>query len=478
MWPWLLGCAGLLVIGCFAAGIGSYLFFRDWFDENLADFLPAAEEPAVAYILDTSSRMGQPYEQGTRLAVAQAILAEIVRPADPALTSGLRVFGGGARETPCEDTELVVSFAPANQSAIADGALGLQVGGTAESALAQSMVEAIRDLDAARGPHSIVVVTGGADSCNPQAGELLAREAEAAGIELQTYVVGFQVPPEEAEALKTLAEAAPGGTYYDAPDAQALREALTSIQRRVEQPSLVTGLTEAQATEQPGGEEEPPGEPEQAPPSGGYDSQTACDHPYFPLRQGATWNYSSSDGFGFNWAVTSVTGDQNSAVAAVSMAFEGGSLNFDWSCDSEGILFYLLGSIATEELGTFASFEVTSHSGASLISPQNFQEGASWNNEYTMSYQIGVEGFSTAFTNTVQETHTAGSPTTLTTGVGTFDAIPVTSSSSSTTSSDFGSFTFGWTSTCWFGYGVGLLRCESSGEGVSSTMELTSYTIP
>src|SRR3990172_2534724 len=135
IWPWLLGCAGLLVIGCFVAGIGGYYFFRDWFDQNLAGLLPTAEQPAVAYILDTSGRMGLPSEQGTRLSVAQAILAEIVRPADPGLTSGLRVFGGGALPQACEDTELVVSFAPANQSAIAEGALGLEGGGGGGSPL-------------------------------------------------------------------------------------------------------------------------------------------------------------------------------------------------------------------------------------------------------------------------------------------------------------------------------------------------------
>ena len=128
IWPWLLGCAGLVVIGCFAAGVGGYFFFNDWLQENLPGLVPTAEEPAVAYILDTSSRMGLPSEQGTRLSVAQAILAEIVRPADSGLTSGLRVFGGGALPQACEDTELVVTFAPANQSAIAEGALGLQVG--------------------------------------------------------------------------------------------------------------------------------------------------------------------------------------------------------------------------------------------------------------------------------------------------------------------------------------------------------------
>jgi len=475
IWPWLLGCAFLLLIGCCAIGFAVYRFAPDWLQSILpADLLPTAEEPAVAYILDTSSRMGLPSEQGTRLSVAQAILAEIVRPADPGLTSGLRVFGGGALPQACEDTELVVTFAPANQSAIAEGALGLQAGGAAESPLAQSMVAAIRDLNSTRGPHSIVVVTGGADSCNPQAGELLAREAESAGIDLQTYVIGFQVPPEEAEALKTLAEAAPGGSYYDAPDAQALRQALDTIQRRIEQPGIASSLIRAQATEDQGEAEEERGSDQ---PTGGYESQTACDHPYFPLRAGASWTYGGGD-FGYSWSVASVSGDLSSAAASVVMGFEGGSFTFEWTCDSSGVLFYQFGSFSSEELGGVATFQITSHSGAPLINSEGLESGASWTSDYTLSYEVGVEGFSTAFTNSVQESHSAGSQQSLSTAAGTFQAIPVTTNSTSTTVSDFGTFNSSWTSVCWFGYGVGLLRCESTGEGFSSVTELTSYTIP
>jgi hypothetical protein len=160
------------------------------------------------------------------------------------------------------------------------------------------------------------------------------------------------------------------------------------------------------------------------------------------------------------------------------MGFEGGSLTFEWSCDSSGVLFYQFGSLASEELGGIATFEITSHSGAPLINAEGLESGASWTSDYTLSYEVGVEGFSTAFTNTVQESHSAGSPQSLSTAAGTFDAIPVTSNSTSSTVSDFGSFNSSWTSVCWYGYGVGLLRCESTGEGFSSVTELISYTIP
>src|SRR5438093_9491573 len=90
--------AGLVCVGL--AGAGYYLY--------TSRALPA--QPAVEYILDASPRMAEPAQTdgGTRLAVAQGVLAEIVRPADPQVTAGLRVFGTGALPQACQDTRLVV----------------------------------------------------------------------------------------------------------------------------------------------------------------------------------------------------------------------------------------------------------------------------------------------------------------------------------------------------------------------------------
>ena len=439
----LIGCGAALAFACLAAGVvGAFNFFRDR--------VGSADEPAVAYILDTSPRMSLSGEEGTRLSIAQAILAEIVRPADPTYTTGLRVFGSGALPQPCEDTDLVVPFSAANQSTIADRLLGLQVGAAAESALAEAMLAAIRDLDSARGPHYIVVVTGGADSCNPQAGELIASEADRAGISLETYVVGFQVTEQDAAALKTMSEAASGATYYDAPNAAALRNVLGSIQRRIEQPAAAAG---------------------------DYEAQTACDHPYFPLRQGATWSF-SSEGYSYSWTVSAVSGDLNNATATFVMAFEGGSTSFEWTCSSDGVYSYDVGTFTADALGTIGNYSVTSQSGARFPPADELEAGSSWTSEYTTTFETSVEGFSTTFTTQIQESHSAGALQSLATGLGTFDAIPISTTTTSTSTTDFGSFSSASSSVCWFARGVGMLSCDSDSEGFSSHVELVSYSVP
>ncbi len=471
----------LVVLGFIGAGaIGAFLFTRGR--------QSSAEEPTVAYILDTSPRMSLSAEQGTRLSVAQAIMAEVVRPADPELNAGLRVFGSGAVPQSCDDTELIVPFAQANQSAIAEQLTGLVVGGSAESALAQSMIAAIRDLDSANGPHYIVVVTGGEDSCNPQAGELVASEAERADIDLQTYVVGFMVSEQQAVALKTMAENSGGGTYYNAPDAAALRVALLDIQNRIELgggPSAVAVAPQAQLdqaeVDEPAGAEVPdePTAPADEPPdfAAAYESQTACDHPYFPLRQGAQWNY-SYDGMPANWNVIAVSGDRTAATATVVMTFENGSLTYNWDCGADGIFNYQTGVLDFSAVDGNVQIELTSRSGSPLPPPEAFVPGATWTSAYTMTLSMSSEGVSFEITNDVQETHTAGELQEITTALGTFEVIPITSIGTITTTSFGGAFTNTSNSTCWFAVGIGWLGCNTVSGGETSVSELLSYSFP
>jgi LysM repeat protein len=172
------------------------------------------------------------------------------------VAAGLRVFGSGALPDGCEDTDLVVPLAPANQARVSDSALAATAGSRPDAAMGIAMVSAIRDLDALAGPHSLVVVTGGADSCNAEAGQLIAAEAERAGIELKVFVVGFQVPPEEAEALKGMIDEEGGGDwiYAGADDVESLRTILKAIQRYVDTSSaeavedVIASVTQVAAT--------------------------------------------------------------------------------------------------------------------------------------------------------------------------------------------------------------------------------------
>ncbi|MCC6189465.1 MAG: hypothetical protein IT318_10540 [Anaerolineales bacterium] len=501
-WPIAVGCAALAVCLGLAgiAGAGAL-----WFSRRAAG---SGRQPAVEYILDASPRMALPAQgaQASRLVVAQGVLAEIVRPADPGVSAGLRVFGSGALPDACRDTDLLVPLGTANQGEISDRVQALQAGAAADAAMAEAMVAAIRDLADPSGPHTLVVVTGGSDSCNPEAGELIAREAERAGIDLQLFVVGYQVSDEDAAAIKgTVEESA--GTYLAALTEDDLRAILEAIQAYIDEgttalleqaqalatpETLATavaagGFTPAppQPTAQPG-EATPtgaaatagPGEPTAAPTAGGtagYEAQSACDHPYFPLRQGATWTYSSEFG-DYTWTVTEVTGDLQNATATLQMAVLDGTITYHWNCSAEGVVSYDFGNIAVSGAEGGMQMDIVSSEGAWLLPADEMEAGASWTHSYSLQ-MASPDGLT--ITSEVSQSFTAAGLETTETEAGSFESLRVDGTAVNTTSIAGISTTSTDSSvTYWLAYGIGMVRSDSVTDGEVSSAVLVSYSIP
>ena len=228
--PWLAaGCLGaVLLLACLSlAGLSIFYYSQRTVTSTSA--------PSVEYILDATQRMAQQAEgeNDTRLNVARGVLAEIVRPSDPAVTAGLRVFGSGSQAAACNDTALLVPLAPASQGQISTHLLSITSGASADAAMSQAMISAIRDLAGLKGKHTLVVVTGGGNSCSPQAAELIAAEAQKASIDLKLFVVGFQVSEGDGNAIKGVVDAS-GGNYINADNKEQLTDVLGSIQQFVQ----------------------------------------------------------------------------------------------------------------------------------------------------------------------------------------------------------------------------------------------------
>jgi hypothetical protein len=302
-----------------------------------------------------------------------------------------------------------------------------------------------------------VVVTGGADLCNPEAGELIRQEAERAGIELRLFVVGFEVPPDEVEAVKAFVELIPGATYTDAPQAAALRTALTGIQTEVDRMA------------------EEAFEPRPEP--GGYSSAHACDHPYFPLRTGATWTYATSDGT-MTWNVTSAGGSAASASATMDFSFQDFTSTVHWGCGPEGVTSYDFGSFSGTGFDDAFSLEVVDSSGAWFPDPDLMVPGYSWSNNYTMNMTTAFEGASFSVSSATSQSWTVTGRETVSFGGEERDALRIDGTlTTTTTAADFPVPipTMTTSETFWLVEGVGIVRFSTSTEGYSSSAELTGY---
>ncbi len=445
----VVGCAIVGACLCIAAAVAAFYFFRGR--------LGRGAQPTIEYILDASPRMSNSSSGGdTRIGIARGVLAEIVRTADPRLTAGLRVFGTGAQSGVCQDTDLVVPLALSNQVSIEKGLGGVASGPKSDSPLAQAMIAAIRDVAATRGPHSIVVVTGGADSCNPESGELIRQEAERAGVELKVFVVGFDLTPEDAEAVRAMVAMIPGATYQDAPEPTALRRALTEIQTDVN----------LQAADNSTGSPTP------------AVSETACDHPYLPMRSGSSWSYATPDGT-MTWSISGASGSDASGAATMEIAMPEVSMTVHWSCSSAGIVSYDFGNLTAAGLGDVANLDVVDSSGAFLPAADLLAPGYSWPSNYTVVMHVSQEGFAMDWTMAVSETWTATGIESITVPAGTFEALRVDGNESVSMTGMGQDVNVTVSMTYWYAKGVGVVRYTSStSEGTSSGGELTSYTVP
>jgi hypothetical protein len=446
---------------------------------------PAAPEPTVAYLLDTSHRMSLPAagSQGqTRLELAQAVLAEVIRPAEPSLRSGMRVFGSGAKPESCKDTDLIVPFGSSNRTQIADTLLSLSPGPSTDAALAEAIVAAIRDLSATRGPHTLVVVTGGADSCNTQAGQLIRQEAERAGIPMQQFIIGFMVDAQDAQAIKVMIEEGGRGQYLAAPDSDTLKNILLAIQYYLSHPTNVA-LQWVQTAATPGAVLNLPTQAGPTPDrTDGYPSQTACDHPYFPVRPGASWTYSLSSGRSYTWRVTGVSGDLRSATASVLYTYDDTDIGtYDWACTSEGITYFPLAAF----VGGFFLLDdydirMTHQSGASILTAGQLASGATWDGAYTVDYWLGQACDTFSVSISASETYTAGALQSLSHPLGVFEVIPVTTNGTSTVMGHCETEqTNRYTSITSYAKGIGIIRREITSECDNDcSIQLTSFSAP
>ncbi len=193
----------------------------------------SASQPAsVIYVLDASARMGMPASgrMESRLALAKNALSDIIS-LDNRMTAGLQIFGSGGQNSGCQDTYSVIPDKPPQSDALVDHIQELQVGANENAALARAMIAGIKELAVLPAPHSLVVITGGGDTCIPDAERLVQTEADRAGIDLQIFIIGFDVDQQGATAIKGfIAAMGDQAIYFDSPDESSLVDAIQTVQ--------------------------------------------------------------------------------------------------------------------------------------------------------------------------------------------------------------------------------------------------------
>ncbi len=135
---------------------------------------------------------------------------------------GIRLFGSGSDGTrDCNGTRLAVTPDGFDRTAIGSTLDGIEPGGPAP--LAVALEAAATDLPPGRG-NSIVIVTGGNDSCGGNACEVAARLLRD-GVVDRIGVIGFDLQPNQGRSLACI------GHYYDATTDGELKSGLRDAVR-------------------------------------------------------------------------------------------------------------------------------------------------------------------------------------------------------------------------------------------------------
>ena len=190
----------------------------------------AATMPEAMFVLDASGSMAEDAGGRTKMAAAQAVLAQVVPAVAPEVKLGLAAYGH-RRPNDCADIEILVPPGTEDRAAVLVRIAAMQPQGMTPISAA---VTQVADLLKGRAAETtIVLVSDGQETCG---GDPCAtvQALKAAGVKFVMHVVGFAVTEADQAQLECIAQAG-GGKYFSAADAAALLAALQAVNQEIAQ---------------------------------------------------------------------------------------------------------------------------------------------------------------------------------------------------------------------------------------------------
>jgi len=201
--------------------------------EGSEDVAAEGESPiAVQFILDASGSMAVMAGERSKMEIARTAFINALHVLEDAnIRASLRAYGFDASvdhtaEASCPNTERLTDFLSADLGDLRTAAAGLSPYGF--TPIAASLEAAAVDLSAIDARERLIVLlSDGEETCF---GDPIASAAalRAENINVSAYVVGFDLDPDQEAQMRAVAEAA-GGRYIDAPDGDALADAMREV---------------------------------------------------------------------------------------------------------------------------------------------------------------------------------------------------------------------------------------------------------
>ncbi|WP_345602386.1 vWA domain-containing protein [Pseudonocardia adelaidensis] len=193
---------------------------------------PGAELAPTMVVLDASGSMtGADPAGGTKMDAAKQAVHTFLGAAPDGAPVGLAAYGTATgnsdaeRAQGCQDVTVVSPVGPLDRTGL--GAAVDRLTPRGYTPIGRALQVAAEQLPQ-EGPRSIVLVSDGVDTCAPPEPCEVVRTLAGQGVDLVVHAVGFGVDAAARAQLSCIAQAT-GGTYTDAPDADALRRVLPRV---------------------------------------------------------------------------------------------------------------------------------------------------------------------------------------------------------------------------------------------------------
>ena len=209
----------------------------------------------------------------------------------------------------------------------------------------------------------------------------------------------------------------------------------------------------------------------------------SCANPYYPVREGSTWNYMSTStvvpGYSFTDTITNV----RDGGYTLTSKFDSLTRTQEWACTPEGLVALQMGG-GLSMTGTNLKVETQSASGVTY--PAEMNAGDTWQYKLDFTGKMDIAGQSGDSTGSTQSSFTALGSESVTVPAGTFDAMKVQTITTFNANVSFQGVTvpvtFTSTTISWYAEGVGWVKSESAGDfagqAFTETIELQWYNIP
>lgn len=212
-----------------------------------------------------------------------------------------------------------------------------------------------------------------------------------------------------------------------------------------------------------------------------------CANAYYPVRQGAAWNYKSTGSpageYSFTDTITSVRDD------GFTLTTQSGNLTItqEWACKPEGLVALQFGGAPAALLNAQGmQLDVQASNVNGVTFPSQIKPGDQWQHSLDIAGNATASGIQGTAKGNAQNNFTAMGMESVTVPAGTFDALKIQVNTILDMNVSYKGFSlparFTAAYTYWFVQNVGWVRATGTGDiagtGFSETIELQSYNVP